>query len=175
MTTTRDDDRDAVAGEVVDDNWGTAPGYDDDGYREDPNAAKTVDGQLNAMGKELRQLTRASLFVTLAAGALLFLTDLWNQQGYGTTTGFVVGATLATVNLWILAGGYFAVVDKRGTLPRLMLAFIGSMIVMFGAALFVIFAKREWTLGFALGLALPALSGILHGVMNKRDGASSAS
>ncbi len=102
--------------------------------------------------------------VTVAAGLLLFLTDLWNQQGYATTTGFLVGAVLATVNLWILAGGYFAMVDGRAVLPRLMLACIGSMVVMFGVALFVIVAKHEWTLGFSLGIALPALSGIVHGL-----------
>jgi hypothetical protein len=34
--------------------------------------------------------------------------------------------------------------------------------VLFGVALYVIFAKREWTIGFAVGLTVPAIGGILH-------------
>jgi hypothetical protein len=171
----RDDD--AVEGEVVDpaddnrdkqDAWGK--GWGDDEYHVDPNASPTVDGKLDAMGKDLRRLTRASLVATLCAGGLLALTDLWNGAGFHTSIGFVVGGGLSTLNLWILAGGYFAIVDKRAAVPRLLLSVVGSMVVMFGVALYVIFAKREWTLGFALGLAVPALGGILYGVTApKRD------
>ena len=186
MTAKRNDDvehgdSDAVEGEVVDDrdtarstyrhddDWGKGWGKDE--FYVDETASPTVEGKLDAMGRDLRHLTRASLLATAAVAVLLALTDLWHGHGFDTTVGFVVGGSLATLNLWILAGGYFAIVDQRAAVPRLLLAFIGSMVVMFGVALFVIFAKRQWTLGFALGLAVPALGGILYGVQKDRAAA----
>jgi|GEM_PF-1260778 len=173
MTAKNDDD--AIEGEVVGEGvgdrgnepWGP-DGWVGDEFKVDETASPTVEGKLDAMGKDLRHLTRSSLTATAAVAVLLFLTDLWHGHGFSTTVGFVVGGSLATLNLWILAGGYFAIVDQRAAVPRLLLAFVGSMVVMFGFGLFVIFAKREWTLGFALGLAVPALGGILYGVQKER-------
>ncbi len=162
-------DDDAIAGEVVDDDAGAAGGWGDDDYVVDETASPTVEGKLDNMGKELRRLTRASLVATLFAAALLGLTDLWNGGGFHNSVGFLVGGGLSTLNLWILAGGYYAMVDQRAVVPRLLLAVVGSMVVMFGVALYVIFAKREWTLGFALGLAVPALGGILYGVTTPKS------
>jgi hypothetical protein len=35
----------------------------------------------------------------------------------------------------------------------------------------VVFFQRDWTLGFALGLAIPAVGGILYArLLNKNDG-----
>lgn len=166
MTDTRDSDE-PVQGEIVDDQWGTAPGWKDDEYIVDETAPPTVEGKLDVMGEDLRRLTRTSLLTTTAVAFLLFLTDAWNGHGYSNTVGFAVGGTLATLNLWILAGGYFAVVDQRAVVPRLLLAFVGSMVVMFGVALYVVVARREWTLGFALGIAVPALAGIIYGLQKR--------
>jgi hypothetical protein len=49
----------------------------------------------------------------------------------------------------------------------MLLALTSSMILMFGVALFVVVAKREWTLGFALGAAVPAVSGVIYGLQTK--------
>ena len=158
-------DDDAISGEVVDDSGDAyGKGWGEDEYVVDETASPTVDGKLDSMGRELRRLTRASLVATVFAATLLALTDVWNGGGFHTSVGFLVGGGLSTLNLWILAGGYYAMVDQRAVVPRLLLAVVGSMAVMFGVALYVIFAKREWTLGFALGLAVPALGGILYGV-----------
>ncbi len=156
-----------MQGEVVDDAWGTAPGWKDDEYIVDETAPPTVEGKLGVMAQDLRRLIRTSLATTVGVALLIGLMDLWHGHGFSTTTGFLVGGGLATLNLWVLAGGYFAVVDQRAVVPRLLFAFTGSMVLMFGVALFVVLAKREWTLGFALGVAVPALSGIFYGLQKR--------
>jgi hypothetical protein len=165
--TDRPDDGEPVQGEVVDDAWGTAPGWRDDEYIVDETAPPTVEGKLGVMAQDLRRLMRTSLATTLGVAFLIGLMDLWHGHGYSTTTGFLVGGGLATLNLWVLAGGYFAVVEQRAVVPRLLFAFTGSMVLMFGVALYVVLARREWTLGFALGVAVPALAGILYGLQKR--------
>jgi hypothetical protein len=142
---------------------------DDWGYTEDPTAPPTVDGKLTEMGKDLRKLTRAALLATLIVAAGLFVVELVGGKGFGTTCGFVVGGTLATINLWILAGGYFAIIDQRAMLARVLLAAAGSLTVLLGTALYILVAHREWTVGFALGLSIPALGGILFAVQKNRE------
>lgn len=165
--TDRPDDGEPVQGEVVDDAWGTAPGWKDDEYIVDETAPPTVEGKLHVMAQDLRRLIRTSLATTVGVALLIGLMDLWHGHGFSTTTGFLVGGGLATLNLWVLAGGYFAVVDQRAVVPRMLFAFTGSMVLMFGVALYVVLAKREWTLGFALGVAVPALSGIFYGLQKR--------
>ncbi|MDP2343244.1 MAG: hypothetical protein Q8O67_19960 [Deltaproteobacteria bacterium] len=138
-------------------------------YTEDPSAPPTVDGKLTEMGKDLRKLTRASLVATVMVAAAFFVVDVARGQGFGNTCGFLLGGGLATVNLWILAGGYFALIDQRAMLLRVLLAAAGSLTVLLGAALYVLAAHREWTMGFALGLAIPALGGILFGLQKNRE------
>ncbi len=157
-----DDEREPLAGEVVNDQWGTAPGWKDDEYIVDETAPPTVDGKLDKMGRELRQLTKNSLIATIGVALLFAITDASAGHGFNNTLGFIVGGGLATINLWMLAGGFFAVVDGRAVIPRVLLSTLGSMGVLFGVALYVIFARREWTIGFAVGLTVPALGGILH-------------
>ena len=173
-TASRPDDLEAqeVLEPEIDDRWGTAPGSGpestEEGYLFDETAPPTVDGKLNKMGEELRHLTRASFKATLVVGAVLALSDAWNSVGFHNTIGFLVGGLLATINLWILAGGFFAVVDGRVVVPRLLLSVLGSMGVMFGVGLYVVFAHRAWTLGFALGVAVPAAGGVLYAFEKER-------
>jgi hypothetical protein len=174
----RDDD--------IDDRWGTDPaqGSDDakepadpwaeedarwrETWHEDPDAPTTTEGRLDAMGKDLRRLTRESLCSTVVVAAVIALLEAWNGAGFPHSTGFVLGGTLATVNLWILAGGYFAIVDGRTVLPRVALAAVGSLTVLLGVAVAVVFLRPAWALGFGLGLAVPALGGIVHGLRGER-------
>ena len=165
MTHQREGDQ-PVQGEIVDDQP-TTHGWRDDEYFVDETAPPTVEGKLDVMGEDLRRLTRTSLLTTAAVAFLLLLTDAWHGQGFSTTVGFAVGGGLATLNLWILAGGYFAVIDQRAVVARVLLAVVGSMVVMFGVALYVVLARREWTLGFTLGIATPALSGIFYGLQKR--------
>ncbi|HEY1101226.1 MAG TPA: hypothetical protein VGF99_19960, partial [Myxococcota bacterium] len=131
---------DAVEGDIVDDQWGTAPGWKDDEYIVDETAPKTPEGRVNKMSAELRRLTRNSLLATIGVALLFAITDAAAGHGFDNTTGFVVGGGLATLNLWMLAGGFFAVVDGRAVAARVLLATLGSMGVLFGVALWVIFA-----------------------------------
>jgi hypothetical protein len=167
MTTPAHHDRPTEPDDVDDDAWGTAPGSADDDYIVDETAPKTVEGKLFVMATDLRRLLRTSLATTAAVAALIGVLDLWYGHGFATTVGFLVGGGLATLNLWVLAGGYFAVVEGRAVVPRMLLALTSSMILMFGVALFVVVAKREWTLGFALGAAVPAVSGVIYGLQTK--------
>ncbi len=140
---------------------------DDWGWTEDPDAPKTVEATLDAMGADLRKLTRSSLIATLGVALVLLLVEANAGAGFKVTTGFLLGGGLATVNLWILAGGYFAVVDQRATIPRVLLSTVGSLAALLGVALWIILSHPEWSLGFGLGLAVPALGGILYALQNK--------
>jgi hypothetical protein len=131
-------------------------------WNEDPHAPKTTAGQLSEMGRELRRLTRESLGATLAVAALIALLEAWNGVGFPHTKGFVLGGALATINLWILAGGYFAIVDGRAVPGRVALAAVGSLSTLLLVAVWLVFTHPAWALGFGLGLAVPALGGIVH-------------
>jgi hypothetical protein len=137
-------------------------------WHEDDTAPKTTQGRLEQMGRELRRLTRESLAATLAVAVLIGLLEAWNGAGFPHSTGFLLGGGLATVNLWLLAGGYFAVVDGRAVLPRVALAAVGSLSTLLGVAVWVVFSHPEWALGFGVGLAVPALGGIIHGVRGEQ-------
>lgn len=160
----------------VDERWGTAPEDDPwakddaqwrDTWHEDPSAPKTTEGRLDAMGADLRRLTRESLASTIAVAVVIGLLEAWNGAGFPHSKGFLIGGTLATLNLWILAGGYFAIVDGRAVLPRVALAAVGSLTVLLAVAIAIVFLQPSWALGFGLGLAVPALGGIVHGLRTK--------
>jgi hypothetical protein len=136
---------------------------DDEGYQEDPEAAPSVEGRIDQMADELRKLLRSSFIATVAMSALIIIWDLVRAQGFATTTGFLIGSSVATLNLWLLAGGFFALLRGRRATPRALLAFGGSFIGLVMLCVFIVVAKREWTFGFALGLATPAIAGILYG------------
>lgn len=158
-----DRDRDLVDVDAAD------TGYDDsDTYHEDPDAPQGTQATLDAMSKDLRRLTRASLIATVGAALLIGIVEGAVGHGFNVSTGFVLGALLATMNLWVLAGGYFAIVDGRATGPRLVLAAVGSLSLLLGAALWVVLFRQQWSVGFGLGLAVPALGGIVYAVQNPR-------
>jgi hypothetical protein len=157
--------------EPDDANHDTDDGYDDrpddDRWTEDPNAPQGVDATLDAMVKDLRKLTRASAIATVGVALVLVIAEAANGGAFNVTRGFVVGAVLATMNLWVLAGGYFAIVDRRATALRVLLATVGSLTLLLGVALWIVVARREWSVGFGLGLAVPALGGIVDAQQNQ--------
>ena len=119
------------------------------------------------MGRDLRRLTRESLLSTVAVAALIALLEAWNGADFPHTTGFLIGGALASLNLWILAGGYFAIVDGRAVLPRVALAAVGSLSVLLLVAVWIVFTHHAWALGFGIGLAVPALGGIVHALRSE--------
>ena len=101
-------------------------------------------------------------------GSAVVLFDLVRGSGYAHTTGYLLGAAVATLNLWLLSGGFFALMrgyasGERTAAVRALLAFGGSFVGLVLLCFWVVVAHREWSLGFALGLATPALAGILYG------------
>jgi hypothetical protein len=142
---------------------------EDAGYIPDPDAPATPAATIEVMAAELRQLTRASLVATLAVALAFFLFDWSRGAGFENTRGFVVGGLIATANLWMVAGGWFALVERRAEVPRMLLGVGGGFAVLLLVAFYVVFYRRAWTVGFGLGLAVPALGGVLHGMWMTRN------
>lgn len=140
----------------------------DDEYQPDPDAPPTVEGRVDQARGELGKLLRASAIATAALGSVIVVIDVVRGAGFATTTGYVIGAAVATLNLWLLSGGFFALMrgyagadGKAGW--RALLAFGGSFVALILLCFWVVLARREWSIGFAIGLATPALAGILYG------------
>jgi hypothetical protein len=146
---------------------GQSDPFDDDTYHVDPDAPQGVQATLDAMGKDMRRLTRSSLIATVGVAVVIAIVEAAAGHGFAVTKGFLLGGCLATANLWVLAGGYFAIVDGRATGPRVLLAAVGSLALLLGAATWVVFFRSTWSVGFGLGLAVPALGGILYALQNK--------
>jgi hypothetical protein len=159
------DDERTAAGDV--DPWAEEDRRWRETWHEDPTAPTTTGERLDQMGRDLRRLTRESLLSTVAVAALIALIEAWNGAGFPHTTGFLIGGALASLNLWILAGGYFAIVDGRAVLPRVALAAVGSLSVLLLVAVWIVFTHHAWALGFGIGLAVPALGGIVHALRSE--------
>ncbi|MBM4280693.1 MAG: hypothetical protein FJ137_07990 [Deltaproteobacteria bacterium] len=159
---------DAPEGDLDVDPWARDDARWRETWHEDETAPKTTQGRLAQMGRALRRLTRECLAATLAVAVLIGLLEAWNGVGFPHSTGFLLGGGLATVNLWLLAGGYFAVVDGRAALPRVALAAVGSLSTLLAVAVWVVFSHPAWALGFGVGLAVPALGGIIHGLRGEQ-------
>jgi hypothetical protein len=136
---------------------------DDDEYLPDPDAAPTVEGRVRQASLELQKLLRAALVATTAMAAMVGAVDLWRGKGFDNTVGYLVGAAIAVFNFRLLAAGFFSAMHGEAMSKRAVLAFLGSFFGLVVAAIFVLFAHKEWTLGFALGLTTPALAGIVYG------------
>lgn len=139
----------------------------DDEYLPDPDAPPTAEGRVEQAQGELKKLLVASGLATALMGSAVLLFDLVKGGGFANTTGFLLGAAVATLNLWLLSGGFFALMrghaaGEGSTAWRALLAFGGSFVGLVLLCFWVILARREWSLGFALGLATPALAGILY-------------
>ncbi len=146
---------------------GDAPPADDD-YLPDPDAPPTVEGRVDQARGELNKLLVASAIATALMGSAVLIFDLVRGGGIPNTLGYLLGAAVATLNLWLLSGGFFALMrgyasEDRAGAWRALLAFGGSFVGLVLLCFWVILARREWSLGFALGLATPALAGILYG------------
>lgn len=140
----------------------------EDEYLPDPDAPPTVEGRVDQARGELRKLLVASGIATALMGSAVLIFDLVRGQGLNHTTGYVLGAAVATLNLWLLSGGFFALMrghatGERTTALRALLAFGGSFLGLVLLCFWVVLTHREWSLGFALGLSTPALAGILYG------------
>lgn len=147
---------------MIDDVPDDARDDDADAYQPDPDAAPTVEGRVSQAADELRKLLRAAVIATIAMGTIIALVDVWRGVGFDATTGFLFGAAAATFNLRLLAGGYFALMRGEAMSARGVLAFLGGFTALVAISLFVVLFHREWTLGYALGLTMPAAAGLVY-------------
>ena len=147
---------------AYDDDPPSTDPYDSDEYKEDPDAAPTVEGRVQQAMVEMRKLLKSALFATLGMGLLIAVWDVAKGQSFDNLVGFLIGAATATLNLWLLAGGFFAMMRGQAMSLRSLLAFGGSFLGLVLLAIFVVLARREWTFGFSLGLTTPAVAGILY-------------
>jgi hypothetical protein len=140
----------------------------EDEYIPDPNAPPTPEGRMAQALEEMQKLLLASIQATLACGAVIAVVDLVRQNGFTTTKGFLLGAIAATVNLWLLAGGVAQLARGSSGTLRAIIALGGSFTGLLMCAAYVVFFERAWTLGFALGLAIPAVGGMIYARVMRR-------
>lgn len=150
-----------------------APSSEDgpeDEYVPDPDAADTHEGRVQQALLEMQKLLISSLQATGLVGALIFTIELVKRNGFPTTKGFVLGALAATVNLWLLAGGVVQLTRGSSGALRGLVALVGSFTALLCCCAYVVWFERTWALGFALGLAIPAVGGMLYARLVKRPG-----
>lgn len=140
----------------------------DDEYQPDPDAPPTVEGRVAQAQQELRSLLVASALATALLGGAVVIFDVVRGGGFANTTGYLLGAAVATLNLWLLSGGFFALMRGQAGVDgkaswRALLAFGASFVGLILLCFWVVVPRREWSVGFAIGLATPALAGILYG------------
>ncbi len=139
-----------------------SPDDDDDAYLPDPDAAPTAEGRAAQAIVEMKRLVWASLQVSVAIAIAIVCVEWALGRAHHTSLGFVLGAGAATVNLWLLASGILQLSRDDGATTRGAVALVGSFTGLVVCAAWVVFFARTWTLGFALGLAVPALGGLWY-------------
>ena len=131
-----------------------------DEYLPDPDAAPTVEGRVEQARAEMRKLMRASVYATLSLGAMFLLWDLTHGTGLPNTLGYLCGALAATLNMWSIGGAFYGVM--RDSAGRALLGILGSFLGLVALAVIVVFTHKDWLLGFAVGLATPAVAGMFY-------------
>ena len=139
----------------------------DDVWQEDDSAPTTGAGRVALAGEELAELMRASLWGTALLAAAILIGEWSTGADHALSAGFVLGGTFATINLRLLAQGYLALLDEQRVLRRLALGFLGSVTLMAAVALYIVLYRREWTVGFGLGLGIPALGGLIFALRRR--------
>jgi hypothetical protein len=136
---------------------------EDDGWNPDPDAPPTVEGRIAQALEELRALLRSTVLAAVVATLALAGVDLARGQGFALSSGFALGASAATINLWLLGSGIVALVrGERRDVVRALVVLGGAFTGLLALCAWVLAARRGWTVGFALGLSLPALGGLLY-------------
>ena len=132
----------------------------DEEYLPDADAAPTVEGRVAQARQEMRKLMRASLYATLSMGALFLGWDLFHSEGLPNTIGYLWGAAAATLNMWSIGGAFYGLM--RDSAGRALLGILGSFFGLVLLAVIIVVTHRDWVLGFAIGLATPAVAGMFY-------------
>lgn len=135
---------------------------DDDEYLPDPDAAPTAEGRERQALDEVHKLLGAAAMASAAMFVLIAVLETWSGRGYGASFGFLLGAGLSALNVWLLARGVAGALRGDRVNVRAIAVVIGGFVMLLVFTLYVVLAHRGWTIGFALGLATPALAGLLY-------------
>lgn len=100
----------------------------------------------------------AALLLVVGAGALAGLAFCKTLL-----PGLAIGCAVAIANLRLMGGGAVALFHKNAL--GALLGFGASFALLLGGAVFILKMNAAWMLGYGLGIALPALSGIVFGVL----------
>jgi hypothetical protein len=158
------------AGDPWDDDVVDEPGENEDwGYAPDPDAPSTLGDRLETALDELRKLSLLSVIVTAVIGCGLYVLERMRGSDGALTSGFLLGAGTALVNLVILGRASLSLFAGSLRTMSALLGFGVSIAILVGASIWVVAFHRTWLSGFALGLASPAVVGVVYAVRAARS------
>lgn len=131
----------------------------DDEYIPDPDAPKDAAARHEKAMTELDLVTRIA--TGLAAAATI---AAWLLGSAALGKGVLLGSMTSILNLRVLARVGWTMLSGSGDARGALAGFLGSFALLIGAAAFVAFVQPTWTLGFGLGLAMPAAVGVAWAV-----------
>jgi hypothetical protein len=142
-----------------DEGYGQPEGEPEPGYHRDPDDDPAQRHSVAA--RDASALTRAALITSVVAILLSGVLALLGVPGMQTfSRGFAIGAIVATLNLRILANASWWVFNGR--LLMSLFGFGASFASLLGVAAWIIQTHPQWTLGYGVGLGLPAVAGIVY-------------
>ncbi len=130
-----------------------------DGYQRDPD--DDPEQRHSVAGRDASALTRAALITSVVAILIAGVLALLGVPGMQTfSRGFAIGAMVATLNLRILANASWWVFNGRVLMS--LFGFGASFASLLGVAAWIIQNHPQWTLGYGVGLGLPAVAGVVY-------------
>lgn len=138
-----------------------------DGYVEDePRSPKE---RQRRAADDVARLTRYGVLLSASAAIAAGLAAALGVPGASSfAPGLAIGCATATLNLRVLARAGWDILSGRvrsGQSAALsLLRFLGSFLLLTGAALWLTITHQDWLIGFGIGLSLPAFVGVLYGV-----------
>jgi hypothetical protein len=142
------------------------PDLPDDEGAENSADDPGVEARMRTSRDQMRQLNLIAVVVICLLTSALFAVEwLGLIDNPGFPKGFFWGGMIALLNLHILARGFFRFVHTGQGGLGLLAGVGGSLLFMLAACVAVVFRFPQSALGFALGLASPALFGPVFGIL----------
>lgn len=137
-----------------------------DGYQRDPDDDPSQRDEVAS--RDASALTRAALITSVVAVFIAGVLALIGVPGMQTfSRGFAIGAAVATINLRLLANASWWIFNGRVLMS--LFGFGASFASLLGVAFWIIKTHPSWTLGYGIGLGLPAVAGIVYAFTEARS------